>query len=132
MLRGKGVLMSRSLIQVGRPVRVLREHSREYRDHQRRTRCSLSTSESSVASLRTWRPRVRAWRMATPQIVHALVGQLIFAELRRGRARKERSPRQWPPEGQRSVTRRRVGNMKNWRRSAGPPGATAVEAVLFL
>lgn len=57
---------------LGRPVTTLRVRSSKYRLHHVRTSVSRFDVVADGSSLRTWRPRVYAKRMAIPIIVHAL------------------------------------------------------------
>jgi hypothetical protein len=65
--------MSVSEMQLGRPVSSFNKHSKEYKDHQIRIRCSFSTSPTSSASERMCSPNVSDCRIAKPQKVQALV-----------------------------------------------------------
>lgn len=64
--------MSRSEIQLGRPVNSSRRRSRQYNDHHSLTRNSLSVSLRSLVSLRTCNPKAIACLTAIPHTVHDL------------------------------------------------------------
>jgi hypothetical protein len=69
---GNGTEQQESTTMLGLPVMILRVLSREYKLHQVCIKSCLLDALAEGSSFRTWRPREKAERRATPTSVQAL------------------------------------------------------------